>query len=278
MDKLQVVNKNLKIAVSTADGAPDTAPLLLLGDICENLKKAHMLGYSAIEVHTRENSSLDFEKILTTCKELDMNISAIVTGRLHNEKKVTLIDDDIPKVKIAMEGLKKYIEIAHTLQTNIIIGWIRGNFPNKSVAEVYEKRLAENIRELAVYGMSKNVKIFIEGLNRYEVNYLNTGKDIVNFIEKYKLTNTYVHLDTFHMNIEEENINDTIKYCSDKLGYIHFADSNRKYPGAGHLDFSSIIETLQAINYNGYVSVECLPEPTGEEAARLAIEKIRSII
>lgn len=278
MGNLDLEDRNIKTAVTTADNAPDTAPLLLLGDICENLRKSHILGYSAIEVHTRENTSLNFEKILETCKELGMRISAIVTGRLYNEEKVTLIDDDDTKVKIAMEGLKKYVDIAHILETNIIIGWIRGSLPDKNKTEFYEKRLADNIRELALYGLDRNVKVFIEAINRYEVNYLNTGKEIVSFIEKYELPNTFVHLDTFHMNIEEENISDTIKYCSNKLGYIHFADSNRKYPGAGHLDFLSIITALKAINYNGYVSIECLPKPTGEEAAKLAIQKIKSII
>lgn len=278
MVKVQLADKSIKIAVSTADSAPDTAPLLLLGDICENLRKSHMFGYSAIEVHTRENANLNYEKILDTCNELGMRISAIVTGRLHNEEKVTLIDDDATKVKIAMDGLKKYIEIAQILETNIIIGWIRGNLPDGNKADLYKKRLADNIKTLALYAVDKNVKIFIEAINRYEANYLNTGKEIMDFIEKYEIPNTFVHLDTFHMNIEEEDINNTIKYCGNSLGYIHFADSNRKYPGAGHLDFASIIKSLKDINYNGYISVECLRKPTGEEAARMAIQKIQSMI
>jgi sugar phosphate isomerase/epimerase len=274
---VQFENNDIKLAVSTADIAPNTAPLLLLGDICENLRKANMLGYSAIEIHTRENAQIDCKKILRACNELGMKISAIVTGRLHNEEKVTLIDDDSVKTKIALKGLKEYINIAQLLKTDIIIGWIRGNIPDKGKTDFYEKRLADNIKILADYALGKEVRIFIEAINRYEVNYLNTGIEILDFIKKYKIPNTFIHLDTFHMNIEEKSITDTIKQCADKLRYVHFADSNRKYPGAGHLDFLNILRTLKDINYEGYITIECLPKPTGEEAAKFAAQIIGSI-
>jgi sugar phosphate isomerase/epimerase len=267
----------VKLAVSSADVAPSTAPILLQGGICENLKKAHALGYSAIEVHTRENVEIDFQEILSTCGELDMKIATIVTGRIFTQGKLSLIDDDMAKVNAVMEGMKKYVEIAHKLESDIIIGWARSVIPDMSKAEMYEERLASNIKKLAPYAADNNVKIFIEAINRYETNYLNSGKETKDFIEKYDIPNTYVHLDTFHMNIEDVDIADTIRYCGDKAGYIHFADSNRYYPGAGHMDFASIIKALDDISFNGYVSVECLPWPTGEEAARMAIKSIKAM-
>ena len=65
-----------------------------------------------------------------------------------------------------------------------------------------------------------------------------------------------------------------IRYCSGKIGYIHFADNNRKYPGAGHLDFKKIIQAINDTGYEGFISVECLAQPSGEEAARLAMLNI----
>jgi sugar phosphate isomerase/epimerase len=277
MKKMRFGANKVKLAVSSADTAPNTAPILLQGGICENLKKAHHLGYSAIEVHTRENVEFDFQKILDTCNQLDMKIATIVTGRIYTEGKLSLIDDDKTKIQAVMEGMRKYIDVAHTLKTDIIIGWVRSIIPDMSKADMYRERLATNIKELASYAEDKNVRVFIEAINRYETNYLNSGKETKDFIDKYDIPNTYVHLDTFHMNIEEENIAETIRYCGDKTGYIHFADSNRRYPGAGHLDFASVIKALDDINFNGYVSVECLPWPTGEEAARMAVKAIKEM-
>jgi len=277
MEKMYFGTNKVKLAVSSANTAPNTAPILLQGGICENLKKAHDLGYSAIEVHTRENVEIDYQKILDTCKELDMKIATIVTGRLYTEGKLSLIDDDKTIIQAAMEGMRKYVDMAHKLKADIIIGWVRSIIPDMSKADLYKERLATNIKELALYAEDKNVKIFIEAINRYETNYLNSGKETKDFIDMYDIPNTYVHLDTFHMNIEDENIAETIRYCGDKTGYIHFADSNRRYPGAGHLDFSSVIKALDEINFNGYVSVECLPWPTGEEAARMALKAIKEM-
>ncbi len=279
MKQIRLENENkYKLSVSTADTAPDTAPLLLLGGICENLKKAYNAGYSAIEIHIRENVSLDYQKILDVCSELNMTISAVVTGRLNTQENVSLIDDDSNKVKAAMEGLEKYIDIAQVLKTDIIIGWIKGVLPDRDKFNIYEKRLADNLKTLVNHASDKNVKLFVEAINRYETNYLNKGREIKDFIEKYEIPNVFVHLDTFHMNIEEENMSDAIRYCGNKLGYIHFADSNREYPGSGHIDFKSIIKALDDINYNGYIAVECLPKPTGEEAARIAIKNIKEVL
>lgn len=80
------------------------------------------------------------------------------------------------------------------------------------------------------------------------------------------------------MNIEEPSIEESIRKAGDRIFHFHYADSNRWYPGAGHLDFSSIIRALADVNYNGYVSGEHRPDPNPGQAARLGLEKIRSLI
>ena len=59
-------------------------------------------------------------------------------------------------------------------------------------------------------------------------------------------------LDTFHMNIEEPSIEDSIRQTGDRIFHFHVADSNRWYPGAGHLDFRSILKALFATGYDGF--------------------------
>jgi sugar phosphate isomerase/epimerase len=270
--------RSFKFAVATADSAPVTAPIPLTGDICDNLLKAHKIGYSAIEIHTRENADIDYKKVIDTCEKTNMRIAAVVSGRLYNEKKVTLIDDDLEKVDVAMSGMKQYIDMAEILGTDVILGWLKGILPDVSKADYYKERLANNIGELGSYAKKKGVKILVEAINRYETNYLNTGREVLDFIEKYNLPNTYIHLDTFHMNIEEKDIAETIKACKSKLGYIHFADSNRRYCGAGHTSFKEILQAIQDSQYQGYVSLECLPLPTGEKAAELSLKFLYDLI
>ena len=62
------------------------------------------------------------------------------------------------------------------------------------------------------------------------------------------------------------------------MSYVHFADSNRLAPGQGHINFKSIFESLKRINYEGWISVEILPRPDPDTAARQALEYLRPLV
>lgn len=254
-----------------------------LGDnLAESIQKASEYGYKAVELHNIRNpKEVNVEKLLNYCEEYNVKISAISTGPSNYIDKLSLIDDLKSQRKAAILRLKEYIDLASRLRTFIIIGTFRGNIPdfaiNSNTYNVYEKRLSDSIRSALDYAEKNDVTILIEGANRYEINYLNTASEIISFITKYNIPNLKIHLDTFHMNIEEANITESIKKCGNLLGYFHVADSNRMYPGAGHIDFKPIANALKEACYQGYIIVECLPIPDGDTAAKKAIEYIKKI-
>jgi sugar phosphate isomerase/epimerase len=96
-------------------------------------------------------------------------------------------------------------------------------------------------------------------------------------IKRVGVENFGLLLDTFHMSIEEPDIEATIRKCGMSIFHFHVADSNRWYPGAGHLDFKSILKTLFATGYSGWVSGEFLPNPDAETAAKEAVTYLRQI-
>jgi sugar phosphate isomerase/epimerase len=77
------------------------------------------------------------------------------------------------------------------------------------------------------------------------------------------------------MNLEEADIAAALRVAGDKLGHIHFADSNRHAAGFGHTDFAPIARTLREMNYGGYVSAEILPLPDSDTAARQTMTSFR---
>lgn len=268
-----------RYAVSTADDAPSTAPILLTqGSLYRNLVMAAQLGYDAIEVHMRENAPVDYCRVADICEQYNVGIAAVVTGRLATQEHVSLTALSEKDAQRAREGVRKYVDIADRFRTDIIIGWIRGSVPESMSRDDYEKRLADALEQLSVYAKGKGVRIIIEAINRYEINTMNSAAETLGFIEKYGLDNVYVHLDTFHMNIEEVDMAAAITLCGERLGYVHVADSNRRYPGAGHIDFNAIFEALDEIGYMGCISVECLPYPDHVTAATNAINNIKSIM
>ncbi|HHX37502.1 MAG TPA: sugar phosphate isomerase/epimerase [Clostridiaceae bacterium] len=263
--------------ISTASQFVEGAPIPICGDVLSNLRKAQKLGYNGIEVHMLETEPLDIDQILEVCNEENLKIASLVTGKLYNQLGIGIADPDESKASMVMRRLKRYVDLASLLNTDIVLGWIRGRIEQYPSKELYYLALGNKIKELDNYAGKKNVRILIEGINRYETKALNCGHEILEFIEKNTLENSYVHLDTFHMNIEEADMLETIRNCKDKLGYIHFADNTRHYPGAGALDFKLIIKTLHDIRYEGFVSVECLPLPDGITAAQEAIRTIKSL-
>jgi 5-keto-L-gluconate epimerase len=79
------------------------------------------------------------------------------------------------------------------------------------------------------------------------------------------------------MNIEEPVIEESIRLCGECIFHFHVADSNRWYPGAGHLDFESILDILYSTGYQGWVSGEFMPKPDADSAAIRSIEYLEKI-
>ncbi len=272
--------KQWKIAVSSADAAPLTAPILMIGDVASNLKKAGALGFQAIEVHTREDVELDYDGIAKAAAESGCKVGMVITGRLNTEGKCDLMSD-IPYItKAAVDGMMQYVDMTEKLGAEgLVIGWVKGNVPAGGDRAKYMARLAHNFKIINDYAKAKNVKLNIEVINRYEVNVFTTAEETMSFLEAHpELDNCYAHLDTFHMNIDECDPVAAIRRCKGRLGYFHLADNSRWYPGSGQLDFKAQFEALEEIGYDGYLSIECLPRPTHEEAAAKGIAYVKKIM
>lgn len=96
---------SFKYALSSAAYAPDSAPILLKGSICDNLKAAGKLGYDAIEIHMRETDSVDIKTVLDAMKETKVRISMLITGRLYTEGGCSLLDSRPYSSNAAVECL-----------------------------------------------------------------------------------------------------------------------------------------------------------------------------
>ena len=271
-----IVLKTWKYSISAAEKAPVTAPLPLEGKLQDVLRQAAEMGYSAVEYHSRENARLDFSAIQEAKRRYGVSVSALVTGRLFTQGKCSLLDDAAYVCDRAMEGMRQYIHLASKLETDIVIGWAKGVVPADGDRDEYSRRLADYLSELNELAGEQRVRIFLEVINRYETNLFNTASETEEFIRVNELSNCYVHLDTFHMGIEERDPFEAIRSCGDRLGYFHVADNTRLHPGTGQFDFHKILSELSDLNYRGYVNVECFPSADRRHAAVCALERLRA--
>jgi sugar phosphate isomerase/epimerase len=100
----------------------------------------------------------------------------------------------------------------------------------------------------------------------------------VELMKKVDMPNMKLMPDVFHMNIEDRTVGAELARHIDYIAYVHLADSNRLAPGWGHTDFSDIISHLKRAGYDGWLSVEILPKPNPDAAARQAVQYLRPLM
>lgn len=100
------------------------------------------------------------------------------------------------------------------------------------------------LKRLAIAAQSKGITLGLEPVNRYESNLLNTGSQALEMIKDIDESNVLVHLDIYHMNIEEQDLVSPVIEAGNKLGYVHIGASHRGPLGTGNIDFDSFLEHL----------------------------------
>ncbi len=116
--------------------------------------------------------------------------------------------------------------------------------------------VVKNLKPLAKYAESKGIQLCIEPLNRFETDFLNTCDQGLKLIKAVNSPAVKLHLDTFHMNIEEKNQAAAILKAGQHLAHFHACGSDRGTPGGDHIDWKAIVPALKKIGYQGDVVIE----------------------
>ncbi len=114
----------------------------------------------------------------------------------------------------------------------------------------------EAYRAIGEYAGKSGLTIAVETLNRFESHYLNTAADACRFIDDVDLPNCKVHLDTFHMIREEDNIAEAIRQTGSRLGYFHACGSHRGIPGKDMVPWDDTFRALRDVGYDTTITVE----------------------
>ncbi len=138
--------------------------------------------------------------------------------------------------------------------------------------------LLDALEELGEHAESEGTLVLLEPLNRYEDHMLNRVDQAAELCEALGRPSVKVIGDLFHMNIEEDELGESIRRTGGYLAHVHLADSNRLQPGAGHTDFAGAIEALQSVGFDGYMAMECGIRGDVREALTEVVRHLRSIM
>lgn len=266
-----------KYGITISDKAKPVEPVMFSGDFKSSIEKASSLNYDAVEIHVWEPSRVPHEQILASCENEKMDVCAMATGGSFVNEGLSFIHDDSEIRKNAVTRFKECVDLGAKLNCKVIVGLMRGIIDDFTKYPTYYLRLKLALDEVIEYADKKKVRLVLEPINRFQTNYINSLYDSIELIQEFKTGALGLHIDTFHMNIEERNLIETIKECAEYIEYVHYSDSNRMIPGAGHIDFLAISRCLSDIGYDGYITLETLPKPTAVQAAENGIKYLRAI-
>jgi len=223
------------------------------------------LGFNSVEIPLMDPDTLPLDAIK---ERLERTGLAVRCGT--GLGPATDLSSDDSQIRAAgLQHLKKCISAAAEIGSPSLQGVIHSAWGKRSrTTAISRKQSAALLREAADFASDSGLTIALECINRYESSFLNTAEQGMAMLDVIDRRNVGLHLDTYHMNIEEASFREAFKLTSGRLFHLHLSENNRGYPGSGLLDWDLIIE--QAINngYNGpwiiesYVVPDC---PEGDD-------------
>lgn len=232
------------------------------------------IGYDGVELFVRDPRELDPKRFTRLLADTGLKAAAIGTGPLVAEDKLCLSHTDPAVRKEALERGKLVVDFAAELQSQINIGKFRGNTEGDGKRHAW---MFEGLRELAAYALQKKVDITIEPQNRFGCDTCTSSLEGVAWIRELNLPNVHLMLDLFHAQIEDASIPASLIEAAPYLLHVHFADTNRGWPGTGSIDFAQALHILKALRYEKFISVEIKQFPDSETAARNSLQYLHAL-
>jgi len=218
------------------------------------VENSRAAGYDLIEIPVLDPSTID---VAMTRKALDdAGLSVACSLGLSLETDISS-----PDLEVVTRGeclLYDALAVARDLGAEYLGGVIssalaRYTHPPSAEGRANCMRVLHGLAEQAA---ASGITLGLEVVNRYESNLLNTAKQALELIADVGANNLVVHLDTYHMNIEESDFTKPVLACGDHLGYVHVGESHRGYLGTGTVDFPAFFGALATVNYQGSVTFE----------------------
>lgn len=223
------------------------------------------LGYSHIAFGPMDPRSTDIDRLKKILN--DTGVRPIAMAGLSPETDVSSLDEDVRAA--GLKSLKETVDFARELGADQLNGVSYAVFGD-TVAPFSEERVklsAQTVGEVANYAKSLGIKMTFEVVNRYETSMINTSNQAVDYVRLSDSDNLFVHLDTYHMGIEETDLRGAIAHASEVLGYLELGQSSRASLETGSVDVREAVRAARDSGFRGRFGLEAftrqLLDPAG---------------
>ena len=220
------------------------------------LKTLNENGFAGIEPLYSSKPEFAANK-LNQLQKYDQKIIGFRSGGIAAKYGVSFCSPD-PKVRAQAVGhFTNLIHYASEIGVQLLLlGLLQGKLSPSQTYPEARHNIVECLEKCAYQAAKSQVTIGLEPVNHFLLDYHTKSENIIGLIKDLNMPNIGLLLDTYHMNLEEDSIEETLVSAAPWLIHVHFADDNHEIPGKGTLNFSSFVKSLKEINYQGYVSVE----------------------
>jgi D-psicose/D-tagatose/L-ribulose 3-epimerase len=211
-------------------------------------------GYDLIEIPLLDPWSVDVKMTQRLLEEHEL----AMTASLGLSPETDVSSEDPTVVQAGERLLRQAADVVRDLGGDYLCGVIYCNL-GKYAGPPTDRGRANSvhaIQRLADHAAASGISLGVEVVNRYESNLFNTARQALAFLTDVDRPNVYVHLDTYHMNIEEPDMVSPVLRCGDRLGYVHVGESHRGYLGSGSVDYAGFFRALAQVGYGGTITFE----------------------
>jgi D-psicose/D-tagatose/L-ribulose 3-epimerase len=254
------VNSFVWVSPCTTEAVDDLAP------------KVKSLGFDILEIACENPNLLDIQAIKLSVQK--SNLDAIICGVFGPDRNISSFD---PMIRANARAYSQWlIEAAAQLGSPVVCGPMysavgKVHLEDETARKQEWLQAVSEIRDQADYAADKGIKIALEPLNRFETDMINIVSQGLAFIQDIGRDNLGLHLDTFHMHLEEKSSPVAIRMAGDRIFHFHACENDRGVPGTGQVHWSEIAKALKGVNYQGPVVIESFTSQVKEIARAVCI-------
>lgn len=236
----------------------------------ETFARLARYGYDGVEL-VGEPDRISPEEVCALSKEYNLPVVSVLTWCIWGIPGRDMASPDEEERRAAGAYGRRCVDLAVAVGAPIVVvlpapagrtAPVGKPQDEKTWKEAWNREWAlavESLKGLSAYAQQRGITLALEPINRYETHLVSTTEQALRMLEAVGANNLKIHLDTFHMNIEEADMAAAIRRAGDLLVNMHISDSNRMPPGRGHTDFRALLRALQEIRYTGALVLEPVP-------------------
>jgi D-psicose/D-tagatose/L-ribulose 3-epimerase len=241
-------------------------------DTLDLVARANEFGFDILEIAVEDPDLITPERVREAGAA--SNMSFTVCGAFGPDRDLS--HDDPAVRRTGIDYVKRCIELAAEIGAPHFAGPLYsavGKTRMLTPEEREQQRVlaVESIKEVAEHAAEHGIRLGVEPLNRFETDLVNTAEQALELCDRVGAGNVGVLLDTFHMNIDEKSIGDTVRLVGDRLIQVHTCENDRGTPGSGHFPWGDLFEALAETGFDGPLVIESFTPDIKEIAKAVSL-------